>query len=70
MGADVEFRNAAVTEELKYWARWLLESLPCDGFRTDAAKHIPHGSSKSGRITCATARSATCLSSPNTGRTI
>ena len=41
MGADVEFRNAAVTEELKYWARWLLESLPCDGFRTDAAKHIP-----------------------------
>ena len=40
-GADVEFRNAAVTEELKYWARWLLESLPCDGFRLDAAKHIP-----------------------------
>jgi len=41
MGADVEFRNAAVTEELKYWARWLLDTLPCDGFRLDAAKHIP-----------------------------
>lgn len=41
MGADVEFRNPAVVEELKYWARWLLETLPCDGFRLDAAKHIP-----------------------------
>lgn len=41
MGADVEFRNTAVVEELKYWARWLMETLPCDGFRLDAAKHIP-----------------------------
>ncbi|HFK7188151.1 TPA: alpha-amylase [Serratia odorifera] len=41
MGADVELRNSAVAEELKYWGRWLLETLPCDGFRLDAAKHIP-----------------------------
>lgn len=41
MGADVEFRNTAVAEELKFWARWLMETLPCDGFRLDAAKHIP-----------------------------
>lgn len=41
MGADVEFRNRAVYEELKYWGRWLAEQLPCDGFRLDAAKHIP-----------------------------
>jgi len=41
MGADVEFRNHAVYEELKYWGRWLAEQLPCDGFRLDAAKHIP-----------------------------
>ena len=41
MGADVEFRNNAVYEELKYWGRWLSEQLPCDGFRLDAAKHIP-----------------------------
>lgn len=41
MGADVEFRNLAVYEELKYWGRWLMEQMPCDGFRLDAAKHIP-----------------------------
>ncbi|NXZ85993.1 alpha-amylase [Serratia fonticola] len=41
MGANVEFRNQAVVEELKYWARWLMEILPCDGFRLDATKHIP-----------------------------
>lgn len=41
MGADVEFRNSAVVEELKYWGRWLMETLPCDGFRLDAVKHIP-----------------------------
>ncbi len=41
MGADVEFRNPAVYEELKYWGRWLAEQVPVDGFRLDAAKHIP-----------------------------
>jgi alpha-amylase len=41
MGADVEFRNNAVYEELKYWGRWLAEQVPVDGFRLDAAKHIP-----------------------------
>jgi len=41
MGADVEFRNQAVYEELKYWGRWIAEQVPCNGFRLDAAKHIP-----------------------------
>ncbi|UXT20154.1 alpha-amylase [Agrobacterium tumefaciens] len=41
MGADVEFRNRAVYEELKYWGRWLSEQVQVDGFRLDAAKHIP-----------------------------
>jgi len=41
MGANVEFRNKAVYEELKYWGRWLTEQVPVDGFRLDAAKHIP-----------------------------
>ncbi|CAM3674320.1 MULTISPECIES: alpha-amylase [Yersinia] len=41
MGANIEFRNPAVVEELKYWGRWLLDSLPCNGFRLDAVKHIP-----------------------------
>lgn len=41
MGANVDFRNNAVSEELKYWARWLLEQTGCTGFRLDAVKHIP-----------------------------
>jgi len=41
MGADVEFRNNAVYEELKYWGRWFSEQVPVGGFRLDAAKHIP-----------------------------
>jgi alpha-amylase len=41
MGADVEFRNNAVYEELKYWGRWFSEQVPVAGFRLDAAKHIP-----------------------------
>ncbi|MBB4124224.1 alpha-amylase [Martelella radicis] len=41
IGADVEFRNRAVAEELRYWGRWLSEQVPVAGFRLDAAKHIP-----------------------------
>ncbi|MDP3551097.1 MAG: alpha-amylase [Novosphingobium sp.] len=41
MGADVEFRNPSVQEELKFWGRWIAEQLPVAGFRLDAAKHIP-----------------------------
>lgn len=41
MGANIEFRNPAVMEELKHWITWLMETVPCDGFRLDAVKHIP-----------------------------
>lgn len=41
MGSNIDFRNHAVTEELKYWARWVMEQVPCTGFRLDAVKHIP-----------------------------
>jgi len=41
MGANVEFRNNAVYEELKFWGRWVAGQVPLDGFRLDAAKHIP-----------------------------
>jgi alpha-amylase len=41
MGANVELRNKAVYEELKFWGRWISEQIPLDGFRLDAAKHIP-----------------------------
>jgi len=38
--SDIEFRNASVREELKYWGKWFLESTMVDGFRLDAVKHI------------------------------
>ena len=41
MGANIDFRNNAVREELKYWGSWLMEQVPCTGFRLDAVKHIP-----------------------------
>ncbi|RWR03902.1 cytoplasmic alpha-amylase [[Pantoea] beijingensis] len=41
MGANIDFRNHAVTEELKYWARWIMDEVHCTGFRLDAVKHIP-----------------------------
>lgn len=41
MGANVEFRNNAVYEELKFWGRWFPDQVVCNGFRLDAAKHIP-----------------------------
>ena len=41
MGENIDFRNHAVTEELKYWARWVMEETGCNGFRLDAVKHIP-----------------------------
>lgn len=40
MHADVEFRNQAVREELKYWICWYNEAIPFDGVRLDAVKHI------------------------------
>ncbi|MBO9657269.1 MAG: alpha-amylase, partial [Chitinophagaceae bacterium] len=37
---DIEMRNPAVREELKKWARWYYETVPFDGVRLDAVKHI------------------------------
>lgn len=41
MGADIEFRNVAVREELKKWGKWYIDATKIDGFRLDAVKHIP-----------------------------
>ena len=40
MGADVDFNNPDVVEELKKWGRWYLEFTGVDAFRLDAVKHI------------------------------
>lgn len=48
MGENIDFRNHAVTEEIKYWARWVMEQTHCDGFRLDAVNTFQPGSIKSG----------------------
>lgn len=40
MGADVEYRNPHVIQEMKNWIRWYFETTKVDGFRLDALKHI------------------------------
>lgn len=40
MFSDIEFRNPAVRDQLKYWGKWYLEQVPFDGVRLDAVKHI------------------------------
>ena len=43
MGADIDFGNPEVIEELDKWAKWYLEETGVDGFRLDAIKHINAG---------------------------
>lgn len=42
MGADIEFRNPFVREELRKWGEWYMGSTGIDGLRLDAIKHIPY----------------------------
>jgi len=37
---DIDYRNRAVIEELKYWGEWLVDTTQVNGFRLDAVKHI------------------------------
>ncbi|WP_042721140.1 alpha-amylase [Flavobacterium sp. B17] len=43
MGADVEYRNPSVINEMKNWIKWYLETTKADGLRLDALKHISSG---------------------------
>lgn len=40
MGADIEYRNPDVVQEMKNWIKWYLETTKADGIRLDALKHI------------------------------
>lgn len=40
MGADLDFDNPEVVEELHHYGKWYLEMCHVDGFRLDALKHI------------------------------
>lgn len=37
---DIDYRNQAVVDEMKYWGEWIVETTKIDGFRLDAVKHI------------------------------
>ena len=43
MGADIDFNNPEVVEELNKWGKWYLETTGVDAFRLDAVKHIKSG---------------------------
>ena len=40
MGCDLDMENPEVVEELKYWGEWCMDTVPVDGFRFDAVKHV------------------------------
>jgi alpha-amylase len=40
MGCDLDMENPEVTDELKYWGEWYLDTTNVDGFRFDAVKHV------------------------------
>lgn len=40
MGADMDLSNPEVVEELKRWGSWYLDTVPVNGFRMDAVKHM------------------------------
>ena len=40
MGCDLDINNEEVRGELKYWGKWMLDTIGVDGFRLDAIKHI------------------------------
>ena len=40
MGADIDYQNSEVREEVKNWGRWIVKEIDFDGFRLDASKHI------------------------------
>ncbi len=43
MGADIDFNNQEVVEELNKWGKWYLDFTGVDSFRLDAVKHIKSG---------------------------
>lgn len=40
LGADVDFKNPFVREELLKWGKWYIETAKFDGMRFDAVKHL------------------------------
>lgn len=43
MGADLDYNNENVRNDVIKWGKWIINDLGFDGFRIDAAKHIDSG---------------------------
>lgn len=43
LGVDIDTREPEVDEDLRWWGRWIVDTLQVDGFRLDALKHIREG---------------------------
>ena len=43
MGADIDFGNPEVVDELNKWGKWYIDTTGVDAFRLDAVKHIKSG---------------------------
>ncbi len=41
MGCDVDLYHPDVVNDLREWAKWLIDTTQINGFRLDAVKHIP-----------------------------
>lgn len=42
MFANIDYDHPDVKIEMIKWGKWLADTLPCDGYRLDAIKHINH----------------------------
>nr|3BC9_A Chain A, Alpha amylase, catalytic region [Halothermothrix orenii H 168]3BCD_A Chain A, Alpha amylase, catalytic region [Halothermothrix orenii H 168]3BCF_A Chain A, Alpha amylase, catalytic region [Halothermothrix orenii H 168] len=42
MGADVDYENEAVQNDVIDWGQWIINNIDFDGFRLDAVKHIDY----------------------------
>lgn len=40
MGADVDYQDHRVIEEINTWGQWIINDVDFDGFRLDAIKHV------------------------------
>jgi alpha-amylase len=43
MGCNLDLKNPEVTESIKRWGEWYVDTIDLDGFRFDAVKHVRAG---------------------------
>jgi len=43
MGADIDYDNPMISEDVIKWGKWIINEIGFDGFRFDASKHVDNG---------------------------